>query len=167
MARIRSWSAVVLSVAAMSGCRATPVREAAVAPTPVPVSCWDVSFSRWSPDSAATPGDLYPLPTWLRLFDTYCCMAGYRRAERSPALLPVIVRRTIGPPDSLPAWWTPEGADSITIVLPSWWSTGLGIRAVQRGDSLVGRARVYVDVTGGPDPEAQFRGHRTSCARGA
>jgi hypothetical protein len=115
--------------------------------------CYRLAFGAWT---RPLEGDLYhPLPTSVRLrADVAMAREGdtLRRGDRTPV-------------DSLRrvALWRMEN-DSLMILFPSWWSTGVRVRVPLNGRTPHGRAEVYVDFTPYEPPTAQVSAAHMDCA---
>jgi hypothetical protein len=157
MQLLRFRLAPLLGVALVACVTAPPNRVAADgAPSGTPVSAparrtaadslprrYDLVFGTWT--VGTEPLKLYePLPTRVLLMPDY-------RARRWPT---DSLRRT--------ASWQPLGWDSLEVRFPSWWSTGLLLR-LRWGDTLVGRADVYVDYAMPAPTFAPVRATHVSC----
>jgi hypothetical protein len=123
-------------------------------PPSAPDRCYRLAFGAWSPP---LEDDLYdPLPQQVQLRDEV------HFARDSDTLW----RATRSPTDSLRriAYWRRHGRDTVVIVFPSWWSTGVTVRLPARGDSLNGQAEVYVDIVGIPVPRTSVMARSIDCA---
>ena len=135
-------SLVALLVASTLGGQAS---QSGIGPTSTPLMprdslprCYDLTFGSWTIGSE--PLDMYrPLPTRVALTESALSRQG-RDREYWGVRWPVDSLRRV-------AMWHTVKPDSVSIRFPSWWSTGLLLQLAQHGDSLIGRADVYVDYS--------------------
>ncbi|HET7584736.1 MAG TPA: hypothetical protein VFK13_07510 [Gemmatimonadaceae bacterium] len=100
------------------------------------IHCYQIVFGKWRVGGESL--ELHqPLPQTIALTDTV--VEHWRDGTAR-----TIVR---WPSDSLhrSGWWLRLPPDSVRVIMPSWWSTGIELRVRPVGDTLVGRAEVYVD----------------------
>ena len=116
--------------------------------------CYDLAFGAWVIGSE--PLDMYqPLPTRIALTSKVMTKRGHRREYWGVRWPTDSLRRV--------ATWQHLGADTIAVRLPSWWSTGLWLAFTPRGDTLVGRAEVYVDYSPMEPTFARVTGVPVAC----
>ena len=142
-------SAVVIS--AVAGCG-----HAALIPSPTTAArCYALSFGAWSGNARSL--DFYlPLPTHVALHDSLVMHDGsssLRWAMRWP--IDSLRRRA--------SWEPAVNGDSLAVHFPSWWSTGVAIALPARGDTLRGRAFIYVDFEPYTPPRTTVTAVRIEC----
>lgn len=133
-------------------CLVTPVRAQAPGGRE---GCWRLSFSAWQPSPGSDSTLYLPLPDtlWLnpqRANPEY--LQGARRPNMPAPTTPL--------KDSLRALWRPLPKDSIEVWFPVWWSTGIRAHVRVQGDSLHGRAWIYVDYRPEAVPYSSIQGAR-------
>lgn len=73
------------------------------------------------------------------------------------------VRLPVSPREPRRATWQVSGQDSVVVTLPIWWSTGIQLSLPMSGDTLKGRAEIYVDYSPATAPWASVTATRTKC----
>jgi hypothetical protein len=122
-----------------------------------PPRCFALSFGPWSGGARALEGYL-PLPERVALHDSLIMNDGsseLRWAMRWP--MDSLRRRA--------SWELIASIDSIAIHFPSWWSTGITVGLPARGDTLRGRAFIYIDYRPFTPPRATVTAIPIQCAR--
>ena len=119
--------------------------------------CYALSFGPWSGGASALEGYL-PLPTRVALHDSLIMndgSSGLRWAMRWPI---DSVRRAA-------SWEHIASIDSIAIHFPSWWSNGITVGLPAHGDTLRGRAFIYIDYRPFTPPRSSVTAIPIPCAR--
>lgn len=112
--------------------------------TQTPDECFGFRFGAWDPPLKSVASQYNP---------------GYDPTASAPAGAPRdwAARLPSGPPES--------AADSVLLLFPAWWPTGVSIAWTEhRGDTLVGRATALVADGRIKNPVAVVRGSRVRCA---
>jgi hypothetical protein len=116
--------------------------------------CYDIEYGQWKIGNEKL--DLYsPLPVRIALTD--------ERVDSTDPTSELWVARWPMTETLRAGTWRQVGQDSVTIRLPSWWSTGLWLALARTTDALEGTADVYVDYVGGKPTYAHVTLRPTSC----
>jgi len=126
------------------------------------IGCWSLTYSPWIPSPGGDSILYQPLPAILKLRGDSATRPGYLSAIREPATPPKVVSGWV---KTLVALWKPLTHDSVEVWLPVSWSTGVTARLEVRGDSMFGKAVIYVDFPNG-SPTSEVLGIRTPCVGG-
>jgi hypothetical protein len=126
-------------------------------PVLVSARCYALTFGQWTIGSESLSLHT-PLPDGIALTDSL-----FQPAEKGrPAEYWAVRLRSAGT-ENRRAFWSSTGADSLKVILPAWWSTGIVLSLPARGDSLVGRADIYVDYEPAAPTYAAVTAHRQAC----
>lgn len=132
------------------------------AATPMPpvahrkARCLRLSYGPWTIGNETL--DLYqPLPLGVALVDSLFWPAPRGRPAQYWA-----VRIPVAKAERRRSMWNGR-RDSLELRFPSWWSTGLVMRFAGSGDTLHGRADVYVDYSPSEPTWAQVTAVSMKC----